>query len=62
MQHAEKTTAEPKAQRIGGLRLVKQRRVVQCQLAQGIAKIFVIISVHGKDAGVHLGLHALESR
>ena len=61
MQHTEEATAKAEAERIGCLRLVKQRRVVERQLAKGVAEVFVIIGVHRKNAGINLRLYALEA-
>ena len=61
MQHPQETTAEPKTQGIRGLRLVKQGGVIQGQLAQGIAKIFIIIGGDGEDTRINLGLGLLKT-
>ena len=62
VQHTEEATAKAEAERIGCLGLVKQRRVVERQLAKGVTEILVIIGVDRKDAGINLRLYRFGSR
>ena len=47
VEHAEEAAAETEAQGLGDLRLVEQGRVVEAQLAQGVAQVLVIIGHRG---------------
>ena len=50
VQETEEATAEAKAQRHRGLRLVVQRGIVQLQLGQGVAELFILLGVGGVEA------------
>ena len=62
VQHAQKADTKTKAQGRGCFRLVVERGVVQAQLGQRIAKIFVVVRVDGEHACEHARLHLLEAR
>ena len=62
MQKPQKTTAESKAQRDGGLRLKGERRVVELQFLQRIPQIRIFRSIRGIDPTEHHGLYCTVSR
>ncbi len=62
VQHAEEAAAEAEAQGLGDLRLVEQGRVVEPQLAQGVAQILVVVGHRGVEPGEDPRLHLLEAR
>jgi hypothetical protein len=62
VQHAQKAAAEAEAQRCGGFRLKRQRRIVELQLFQRIPQIGVLAAVLGVDAAVHHGLGGAVAR
>ncbi len=54
MQQPEKSAAEAKAQRSGGLRLEQQRGIVQLQLHECVAQLGELLAVYGiKSAENH---------
>ena len=61
VQHAQKATAEPEAQRVRRLWLVEERRVIQRQLPERVPKILIVIRIDGENTGINLGLHPLEA-
>src|SRR5690606_24052666 len=62
VQHAEEADTETETERVGGLRLIEQRRVIERQLAERITKIFIVIGTDREHAGIHLRLDLLETR
>ena len=50
VEQPQEAAAEPVAQRLAGLQLVGERRVVQVQLFQGVLQILVIAAVQRIDA------------
>src|SRR5579863_1702239 len=55
VQQAEKSAAKTEAEGHGILRLVKKRRVIQLQFAEGVAQVFVVGGQHGKQPRKHHG-------
>ena len=53
MQQAEEPAAEAESERVAGLRLVHQRRIVQPELVQCVAQVRVVVAVHRVQAGEH---------
>ena len=62
VQQAEEPAAEPEAQRLRGLRLVGQRRVVQLQPLQSVAQLRVRVGVGREQAREHHRLDVLVAR
>ena len=62
VQQPQETAAEAEAQRGRDFRLVVQRRVVELELGERVAKAFVVFGVDRKHAGEHARLHLLEAR
>ncbi len=52
VQQAEEAAPETEAEGAGGLRLVRQRRVVQLQPLEGVAQVRVVVAVDGVEPGV----------
>ena len=61
VQQAEEAAAEAEAQRLRGLRLVAQRRIVQVQLLQSVAQRVVLVGLDRVQPGEHLRLDLLEA-
>ena len=61
VQQAEEAAAKAEAERDGIFRLVEKCGVVQLQFAQGVAQIFVVAGLHGKQAGENHGLDGFKS-
>ena len=62
VQHSQKAAAEAEAQRHGGFRLKRQRRIVELQLLQRIPQIGVLAAVLGVDAAVDHRAHLAVAR
>ena len=62
VQKAEEAAPEAEAERLGRLRLVEQRRVVQLQALERVAKLRVVVGVRREEAGEDHGLHVLVAR
>ena len=61
VQQTEKTAAEAEAERHARFRLERERSVVQLELLQRCAKVFVVRGVDGIHAGKHHRLHLLKA-
>src|SRR5258706_2918423 len=61
VQQAQEAAAEAEAQRLRGLGLVAQARIVQLQLLQRIAQRLVLVRFDGGEAREHLRLDLLEA-
>ncbi len=62
MQQAEKAAAEAEAERGGGLHLVGEARIVEAELADGLAQILEVVGVDREQAAEHDRLRRLEAR
>ena len=61
VQQAEEAAAKAEAQRGGDFRLVVQRRVVELELGERIAKALVVLGIDREQAGEHARLDLLEA-
>ena len=62
VQQAEEAAAEAEAERRRGLRLVRERRVVELELLDRVAELLVVGAVDRVEAGEHHRLDDLEAR
>ena len=62
VQQPQEAAAKSKAQRGRDFRLEMQRRIVELQLLQRVAELFVVVGTHGKQARENPRLHLLEAR
>src|SRR5690606_37239694 len=62
VQQAKEAAAEAEAEGGAALGLVAEARVVEAQLADGLAQVLEIGGVDGKEAAEHDGLYLLEAR
>src|SRR3984957_15499351 len=61
VQKAEKPAAKAEPQGARHLQLIMQRRVVQAQLGEGVAKFLIVVGIHRKQAREHARLDLLET-
>ena len=61
VQQPEKAAAKAEAQRGGHLRLVVQRRVIELELGERIAKALVVLGIDREQPGEHARLDLLET-
>ena len=62
VQQAQEPAAESEAERLGGFRLVVQRRIVELQLLQRVAQRFILARLDRIEPGEHLRFDLLEAR
>ena len=62
VQQAEEAAAEAEAERVGGLRLPAQRRVVERQLLERVAQLRIVVVVHREQAAEHHRLDVAVAR
>ena len=53
VEQAEEAAAEAEAERLRGLGLVGERRVVELQLLERVAQLLVVVGVGREEAGEH---------